>query len=58
MTNPSNEEIRRKKISELKDKISDSKDYINSDFCENCNYHYRQIEIYKKELENLLNYDK
>lgn len=39
------------KIIDLKNKIADSKDYINSDFCENCMFHYKQIDEYKKELE-------
>lgn len=56
MINQPDEEERRKKISDLKDKIADCKDYINSDFCENCIYQYKKMEEFKQELNRLLNH--
>lgn len=46
-----NKEEIQQKIIDIKNKIADSKDYINSDFCENCMFHYKKIDEYKKELQ-------
>jgi hypothetical protein len=45
MTNPSNEEIRRK--------IHDCKAYISSDFCVSCNEMYNNIKKHEAEIAEL-----
>jgi len=40
-------------IRNLKDKIADIRDYISSDFCNNCVEMYKQREILEKELRAL-----
>lgn len=52
MTNPSNEEIRRK-IRDLEDKIHDCKAYISSDFCVSCSEMYNNIQKYEAEISVL-----
>jgi hypothetical protein len=52
MTNPSNEEIRRK-IRDLEDKIYDCKAYISSDFCVSCNEMYGNIKKHEAEIKLL-----
>jgi hypothetical protein len=52
MTNPSNEEIRRK-ILDLEDKIHDCKAYISSDFCISCSEMYNNIQKYQAEIKIL-----
>lgn len=52
MTNPSNEEI-RKKIRDLEDKIHDCKTYISSDFCVSCSEMYNNIQKYEAEIKVL-----
>jgi hypothetical protein len=49
MSNPSNEEIRRK-IRDLEDKIHDCKSYISSDFCISCMEMYQKISKYEAEI--------
>ena len=41
------------KIWEIKNKISDIREYISSDFCTNCVEMYKQREILEKELKAL-----
>ena len=52
MTNPLNEEIRRK-IRDLEDKIHDCKAYISSDFCVSCNEMYENIKKHETEIKLL-----
>lgn len=52
MTNPSNEEI-RKRIRDLEDKIHDCKAYISSDFCVICTEMYNSIIKYEQEIMDL-----
>ena len=52
MTNPLNEEIRRK-IRDLEDKIHDCKAYISSDFCVSCNEMYENIKKHEREFKLL-----
>jgi hypothetical protein len=52
MTNPSNEEIKRK-IRDIEDKIHDCKAYISSDFCVSCNEMYNNIKKYEAEIDLL-----
>lgn len=52
MTNPSNEEIKRK-IRDLEDKIYDCKAYISSDFCVSCMEMYDKIKKYQTEIDVL-----
>jgi|LakMenEpi03Aug12_release.lakeMendotaPanAssembly.Ray.scaffolds.fasta_scaffold1829417_2 hypothetical protein len=41
------------KIKKLKDQIADCREYISSDFCNNCQTMYKKIEEYEKELTQL-----
>jgi len=41
------------KIWEIKNKIADIREYISSDFCNNCVEMYKQREILEKELKEL-----
>lgn len=43
------------KIINLKDKISEARDYINSDFCRKCDYIYRELQILEQQLLDLEN---
>ena len=52
MTNPSNEEIRRK-IRDIEDKIHDCKAYISSDFCVSCDEMYENIKKHEAEIKLL-----
>jgi hypothetical protein len=51
MTNLNLEE----KIQKLKDRIADCREYISSDFCNNCISIYKEIEVLRKELNDLEN---
>lgn len=46
------------KIWTIKNKIADIKEYISSDFCNNCVEMYKQKKILEQELENLQKNDK
>lgn len=50
-----NNQPNQKKIRDLKEKISECKDYISSDFCRNCVDMYKKIELYEQELKDLQN---
>lgn len=50
MTNPKNLEER---IWEIKNKISDVREYISSDFCTNCIEMYKQRELLEQQLKEL-----
>lgn len=41
------------KIWEIKNKIADIREYISSDFCNNCVAMYKQKELLEKELKEL-----
>lgn len=43
------------KIRNLKDRVSDIKDYLQSDFCKQCFSLFDEIKILEKELEDLEN---
>lgn len=45
--------INQQKIRELKEKISECRDYISSDFCKNCARMYDLIHKYELEIEQL-----
>jgi hypothetical protein len=41
------------RIKRLKDKIADCKDYLSSDFCQNCVDMYKKINEYEAEVRVL-----
>jgi hypothetical protein len=43
------------KIWEIKNKIADIREYISSDFCNNCIEMYKQREIWEQKLKELEN---
>lgn len=47
----------QKRIRDLKEQISECRDYISSDFCRNCMDMYKRIEIYEQELKYLEDQD-
>ena len=53
MTNPSNEEIRRK-IRDLKEEIHNYETYLLSESCSRCADAYSKIEQHKKEIGELI----
>lgn len=47
------QEIIKRKIRDLEDRIHDCKAYISSDFCVSCNEMYENIKKYEIEIQNL-----
>ena len=45
----------QQKIRDLKEKISECRDYISSDFCRNCFDMYKNIELYEQQIKDLEN---
>lgn len=43
----------QQKIRELKEKINECRDYISSDFCQNCMSMYAKIEQYEQQIRDL-----
>ena len=48
------EDIKRNKILDLKEKIRDLTEYLQSDMCRSCGYVALQIEKYVQELSDII----